>query len=538
VSLNSLPQGAVNNRNVVALGMHLAQTIGNIAFGLSTIDVESFHFITFKEEVKMPKGTKGGKFFVVVAADDAALDTISENMISSIPFIIMMLVAVWLVACVIAAGFFTKTKTQLRISEAVTDSTPLSIVIFKVSDGKIMKINSSAITLLRVEKEDKETLNIWDLFIEEEDRNYVKNAVSSNINVLNHEILLHSFGGATLWSICSANPIEVDEQKHVVLAILDINRRKEVEKKLANNAALLEKQVLERTADLESKAKELEESNSELEDAKKIANAANSAKSKFLTTMSNELKTPINAIIGYSEILKEEALDRKDSVSADDLSKIIGSAKHLLSLINGILDLSKIESGKTQLFLEDVDVVALVKDVEGVSMPLVANNNNSLFLEYPKDIGVMYSDSTKIRQCLLNLLSNAAKFTEFGKITLRIVSLVKEGEDFIEFAVIDTGVGIEASKIDSIFESFQDGDGKSSGSGLGLSLTKKYSEYLGGSISVESEIGGGSKFVVRLPRICKTKAGEFVEIKTLQDEELADEDTSIDSSKSDRSWIV
>jgi two-component system chemotaxis sensor kinase CheA len=104
--------------------------------------------------------------------------------------------------------------------------------------------------------------------------------------------------------------------------------------------------------------------------------------------------------------------------------------------------------------------------------------------------------------------------------------------------VIDTGVGIEADKMDSIFESFQDGDGKSSGSGLGLSLTKKYSEYLGGSISVESEIGGGSKFVVKLPRICKTKAGEFIEIKTLQDEEPIDEDTPSDSSKSDKSWTV
>jgi signal transduction histidine kinase len=307
--------------------------------------------------------------------------------------------------------------------------------------------------------------------------------------------------------------------------VLDINRRKEIEKKLANNAELLEKQIIERTADLEIKAKELEISNSKLEKSKLIADEANAAKSKFLTNMSNELKTPINAIIGYSEILQEEALDRKDTVTAEDLRKIIGSAKHLLSLIDEILDLSKIEAGKTQLFFENVDVHNLIKDVEGVTMPLITERDNSLFLEYPKDIGFMYTDATKLRQCLLNLLSNAAKFTEFGKITVRIGAIVKGGVDFLEFSVIDTGVGIAPDKIDTIFEAFNENKAGNSGAGLGLSITKKYVEYLGGTVQAESEEGIGSKFVIRLPRTANIESSEFVEVKNQKlDDEMYDEE--------------
>ncbi|MDR0968664.1 MAG: PAS domain S-box protein [Holosporaceae bacterium] len=515
VSLNALPGKMKGDRNVVALGMRLAKTIKEIPFGLSDRKVDSFSFRIFKDEIKLPAGMQGSKFFVVIATNDETLNSFSEKMFDSMQLIIAILIVVWLAACLAAAGFYTKTKTQLEISNSISDSTPLAVVIFKVADGKIMKVNLAAITLLRIEKENLNELNMWDLFANENDKGYITIAVSSKINVLNYEVMLQPFGGGIFWAICSASPIEVEEEKYVVFAILDINRRKEVEKKLANNAALLEKQVAERTADLESKAKQLEESSAELEKAKQAADSANAAKSKFLTSMSNELKAPIKAIVGYSEILKEEALDRKDAVSADDLSKVIGSAKHLLSLIDSILDLSRIEAGKTQLVLEDIGIIPLIKDVEGVAMPLVANNNNSLFVEYPKDIGVMYSDATKIRQCLLNLLSNAAKFTEFGRITARIAPLVKDGEDFVEFSVVDTGVGIEADRIDAIFESFQ-GESKSASFGLGLSLTKKYVEYLGGTITIESELGAGSKFVIRLPRTCKTEATEFIEIKHIK----------------------
>lgn len=228
--------------------------------------------------------------------------------------------------------------------------------------------------------------------------------------------------------------------------------------------------------------------------------------------------------------MEEEALDRKDTVSADDLRKIISSAKHLLSLIDEILDLSSIESGKTQLFFENVDINNLIKDVESVTMPLVTNNDNSLFLEVGKNIGVMYTDATKLRQCLLNLLSNAAKFTQFGKITLRVTSVVKNGLDFIDFSVIDTGSGIAPDKIEHIFDAFQDNQNKSSGAGLGLSITKKYTEVMGGSVSVESELGVGSKFSIRIPRTATIESSDTVVVKNQQmdDEAIFDDEAIVD----------
>ncbi|MDR1236059.1 MAG: PAS domain-containing sensor histidine kinase [Holosporaceae bacterium] len=520
ISLNSLPQNSINKVAVAALGMHLAKKINDIAFGLTDVKIESVDFRILKEEIKMPPGLIGSKFFVVVATDNIAFEELNKSMFDSLDFFGLLFIMGLLGLCLYFLKFYQKAKEDLEIATVIRESTPLALVIFKVSDGSVLEINLSATTLLRIEREEISKINMWSMFIENEDRGYVSSATSSGISVLNYEVLIQSFGGGTFWSICSASPIEVSEEKYIVLAVLDIDRRKEIEKKLSNNAALLEKQIAERTADLELKAKELEVSNSSLESAKLAADEASNAKSKFLTNMSNELKTPLNAIIGYSEILEEEALDRKDTVSADDLKKIIGSAKHLLSLIDEILDLSKIESGKTQLFFENIELVSLIKDVEGITLPLVAKNDNSMFLEYPKDIGVMYSDSTKLRQCLLNLLSNAAKFTEFGKITLRIVPLVKTGEDFVEFSVIDTGAGIDQAKLANLFETFQEGN---AGAGLGLSLTKKYVECLGGTVTVESEIGAGSKFVIRVPRTCKTVSGDSIEVKNQDDDDEADD---------------
>ncbi len=524
VSLNSLPTNAKSKRSVIALGLHLVEKLQSISFGISNVNVESSEFTLYKGEIKIPEHMLGNKFYIIVATDGSTFEALAKQMLESIPIIVLILVASWLFLCLILARFYNKTKDRLEISTKISESTPLAIAIFRASDGKIMRINLSAMTLFRIDRESLNTTNLWSLFIYDDDKQYIMNAASSNINVLNYEVLAQSFGGGSFWSICSASPINIEGELHIVLATLDINRRKEVEKKLANNAALLENQVAERTIDLEMKAKELEDSNLKLEKAKSVADEANAAKSKFLTNMSNELKTPINAIIGYSEILQEEALDRKDTVSADDLRKIIGSAKHLLSLIDEILDLSKIEAGKTQLFFENIEVQTIVKDVEGLTMPLITEHDNSLFLECAKDIGSMYTDATKLRQCLLNLLSNSAKFTEFGKVTLRVAPLVKGGVDFVEFSVIDTGVGIPSDRLNNIFDPFQNNVSKKSGAGLGLSLTKKYTEYLGGTITVESESGVGSKFVMRIPRIAMSESNEFIEVKnnSTKDEEIID----------------
>jgi PAS domain S-box-containing protein len=511
ISLHSLPVGLKSNRNVIALGLHLAAKINSIANGISIVEIEKNIFHALKDKIIMPPNIDGNELFVVIASDSNAFDVIAVNLKEGIPLVLMILIIFWMLICASLAGFYNKTKDQLEISTTIADSTPLAIVIFQTDTGKIKQINMSAMTLIRLTKEEIDTINMWDIFLSEGDKNYVSNAIVSNISIFNYEVLIQSFGGANFWAICSASPIEIEEQQHIVLAILDINRRKEVEKKLAHNAEFLEKEIQARTADLEIKARELEESNGNLAEARVAADKANIAKSKFLTNMSNELKTPINAIIAYSEILREEALDRKDAVSADDLRKIIGSANHLLSLIDEILDLSKIEEGKTLMYFEDVNITDMIKDVEGVTMPLIANNDNSLFLEYPKDVGTMYTDATKLRQCLLNLISNAAKFTEFGRITLRVAPVVKNDIDFLEFSVADTGSGMPPKKVATLFEVTQE-DGTSN-AGLGLALTKKYTEFFGGTIFVESTEGFGSKFTLCIPKTTTATSNEFLEVK-------------------------
>ncbi len=523
LSLNSLPHGAESDRNLIALGLHLASKINSIKLGSSDIKLEDFSYRVFKSEIKLPHNLDGSQLFIISVIDDDAIQVISKGILSGLPLIIFILLFIWLCISIFVSKSFSDKQGEIDIANTITDFTPSAVVVFQQESGKIKKINRSGLTLLRLMKEQISNVNIWDIFISKKDKDYINNAVKSNVSVLNYEILVQSFGGGSFWSICSICPIVINQQTYIVLSILDINRRKEIEKKLANNAELLEKQVEARTHDLEQKAKESQELVQKLEIATKEANVANAAKSKFLTCMSNELKTPIDAIIGYSEILKEEATDRKDNVSADDLSKIIGSAKHLLSLINEILDLSSIEAGKTQLFFENIHINEVLKEIEGVSMPLTIKNENSLLIESPKSIGDMYTDQTKLRQCLLNLIGNAAKFTEFGKITLRVNVIVKEGVDFIEFSVIDTGCGISKDKLEEIFQSFNNDSNQNLGTGLGLTITKKYVECMGGTISVESDLGVGSKFTIKLPRICTVESSDAIEIKNQKEEEILDE---------------
>lgn len=526
ISFNSLPHGAENSYNLHALGLYLAGKIKNINVGSSDLELEDMKYRLFKSEIKSPEKMYGSQLFIVSVTDDEAFQELTKGIFRNAPTVIVILLVIWLIVCTVISRFFNRAKEQLQISNVISDSTPSAIIVFDSETGNIKRINPSGLTLARLMADKVQTVNAWELFTSEKDRNYIMNAIRTGINIMNYEVLIQSYAGNTFWAICSANALQInmgiENRIYVVLSILDINKRKEIEKKLANNAELLEKQVAERTADLEEKAKELERSNKELDQAKLQADSANAAKTKFLKSMSVELKTPINAIIGYSEILQEEALDRKDNVSADDLAKIIGSAKHLLSLINELLDLSSIESGKTQLFFETIGVETVLKEIEGVSMPLITKNENSFFCEYPKNIGEMFVDQTKLRQCLLNLIDNAAKFTEFGKITLRVSIVVRGDEEFIDFAVIDTGAGIAPEKIDTIFSSFQTDTTEKSGTGLGLSITKKYIECMGGTISVESELSIGSKFTIRLPRICKVQSSEFVEVKNQKDEDATD----------------
>ena len=258
-----------------------------------------------------------------------------------------------------------------------------------------------------------------------------------------------------------------------------------------------------RTGELEKEILYRKQTQEELLKAKHIAEEASRAKSTFLANMSHELRTPLNAIIGYSEMLEEETRESGKSDSVQDLRKIQSAGKHLLSLINDVLDLSKIEAGKMGLHLENFEVAPLIDEMATTLTPAAAKNGNTIHVHVANTLGAMHADITKVRQILFNLLSNACKFTDHGTISVDVDESKVEGRDWIRFRVSDTGIGISAKQKENLFHEFSQADAsiarKYGGTGLGLAITYRFVQLMKGRISVESAPGKGATFTVYLP---------------------------------------
>lgn len=338
--------------------------------------------------------------------------------------------------------------------------------------GMILDVNEAACLLHGMTKEEMVGINVIELVPPEKRANIEIDFfdVSDNKSYV-LESLSYTRDGRAIPVEIRASQIQYGDHPATLLHVRDITVRKEYE------AALT--------------------------DAKESAETANRAKSAFLANMSHELRTPLNAIIGYSEMLTEDAEDFGYEDIVPDLTKIKSAGSHLLDLINNILDLSKIEAGRMELYLEEFDVPAMLDNVASTISPLMSKNNNNFDLQIDESVNIARADLTKTRQTLFNLLSNAAKFTENGTVFLSATVENRDDKEFLVFRVRDTGIGMSPEQVQAVFAEFTQADAsttrKYGGTGLGLTISKRFCQMMGGDITVDSELSVGTTFTAFFP---------------------------------------
>jgi PAS domain S-box-containing protein len=350
------------------------------------------------------------------------------------------------------------------------DSSPAAVAIV-APGGRILYTNKRHDELYGVPA-DQIPKNVRELYVDPAQRDRLLEIFQRDGELIDGEVHLRRPDGKTFWSLLSWSHAEYDGKPVQISWIYDITLRKQAE--------------------------------AALEEARRAAEKANQTKSEFLANMSHELRTPLNAIIGYSELLVEDAADRGDTDSAADLQKIQSAGKHLLGLINDILDLSKIEAGRMDVYLEYVFLSKLVDEVRTIVQPLMDKNNNRIVIECPTDIGSLRTDMTKLKQSLINLLSNAAKFTKNGEVKLKLTrAAAEDGVTHVRFVVSDNGIGMNEEQVGRLFQAFTQADSSTSrhfgGTGLGLTITRHFCTMLGGTVEVVSAREVGSTFTISLP---------------------------------------
>ncbi|NEQ52143.1 MAG: response regulator [Leptolyngbya sp. SIO3F4] len=390
-------------------------------------------------------------------------------------------------------------QQTVRVLESITDA-----FIALDRTWSITYVNAQAADILKRDISGLLGQDFWKVLPESLGKRfteYYREAVATNLEVVSFETY---YEPTERWLMVRGYP----GRDGLSIFLQDFTERKQAEEQLIELNRDLDNRVKDRTAQLASAMEEAETARVKAEDA-------NRSKSEFLANMSHELRTPLNAIIGYSEMLEEEVTIIGEEDFVPDLQKIQGAGKHLLGLINSVLDLSKIEAGRMELFLEDICVKTILDEIVGTIQPLAQKNYNQLSVFCPNDIGMLHADQVKLRQSLINLLSNACKFTEKGKISLAVEPTLipnsqGNGDIGLKFTVSDTGIGMTPEQMEKVFQAFTQADTsttrKYGGTGLGLTITKQFISMMGGEVLVNSTYGEGTTFTINIPRTVQVNA--------------------------------